>query len=169
MKLFYSFLCILVAILIAALPGVAQSPSINTGGIVLSSNGSTNLIYGQWWEIYGTNLSTCTQSAGAPSCSKVQVRYFTQWDYVFCIGGTCSGYVWQWLDGSDYTSKSTSQTWWYESPTQVNVLPSFGVQWQPCPGDAVSCEYLGTYSDSLQVCNSLGNCSASYDTGILPG
>lgn len=155
----------LAIVLIASL-GFAQTPSINSGGIVLNSNGSSDLIFGQWWEIYGTNLSTCTQTWGASQCAKVTTDWTNYYNYYACYG-TCGWYFWYGGTVLNYTSQSSTQDWWYESGTQINVKPGFFYDPWGCPIEAQSCQYFGSINDMLRVCNSLGNCSAWYDTGIL--
>jgi len=149
-------------------PVFSQTPSINPGGVVLHSDGSTNLAFGQWWEIYGTNLSTCTQGAGAAACSTVTTDWSNKYFYYTCYPGLSCGWYESWgATILNYTAQSSTQPWWYESGAQINVKPGFDSNPWGCPSEAYECSYFGSTNDRLRVCNSLGNCSGWYLTGVL--
>lgn len=137
--------CLALSLLAAmSISGFAQTPSI--AGIVMNSTGSTTLSPGAWWQIHGTNLSTCTQTTG-PMCSYVSMLYDAMW--LLSNGSIITG-----NSRVNYHAQSTVTPGWYESPVQINVHPLVVIPPTPNP--------IGTligYGAGLWVCNSLSNCS----------
>jgi hypothetical protein len=162
-------------LLMALVPNLttAQTPAINSGGVVMAGSGSSSLVYGNWWEIYGSNLSTCTQGPSSSICSEVTTS-LTDYYFIYDCWGpyptNCNVYTWAESTLRDYNSSNSEPSWWYESASQVNFFPK--VAYAPTPA---ACAYYGSicdgpfgFVDSLKVCNSLGNCSASYPYDASP-
>lgn len=102
------------AMLAFALLGVSSAsatPTISTGGIVMSSTGSGWLVPGNYWSIYGSNLSLCTTG----SCSGSQYSYVTAQYYFQPNGG--GGY---WSSPVYYSQSLNNPGYWYESAGQIN-------------------------------------------------
>lgn len=130
----------------------AQAPSINSGGVVTNGTWTQPIVYNHVWAIFGSELSPCTTGS---SCSQRTSRVFINavaqdqcndpaYDFQFSLGA------------------GSSQ--WYESPTQINVLPQ-----PPSPGTTPSCPFgpdqiANGDVASLTVCDeNTGVCSAWYN------
>jgi|GEM_PF-1971577 len=152
-------------------PLYCQTPSVSPGGVVMAGSGSSSLQFDNWWEVYGSNLSVCTQGNGSPSCSQVEVRYHDYYLYEYCWGGgplDCTWFEFTESTQRDYNSANSRTPWWYESSAQLNFFPELAYAPYPTLCYSTQCQGPLAFSNSLRVCSSLGSCSSYFNFTASP-